>query len=305
MNNIKLSILISMVVLFFASCADENEKPIITFDDAGKGAYPRLISETDKLINLFDVGGSSYNYSIEFVDLEQGALVSSYDLQVTYQDNDPSNGDKSSGPNALRSYSSSDFETNGDGFKGLSNITITANELIAAAGITEDDLSAGDNFVVTGSVTTTDGQTFTAANSSASVKSSSFRGHFDMTFPAACPSSIEGTYAYESTDAWCDGSATSGTVDVVAEGGGVYHFSDWSFGAYGPCYGAVAAQDNIEFTDVCNEVAFTAVVDSYGDTWTFVSSVDGESWSIEWSNTYNESGKTVLTKPGGWGFTLK
>lgn len=296
-----------MAVLIFASCKDENLAPIATFDAAEKGAYPRRIDEGNKLINLLDIQSSSYTYTIEFVDLEQGNLVSEYRLQLTYEDNDPSNGDKSSGPTDFRTWSSSEFETNANGFKGLSNITITGPEAIAAAGLTADDVSAGDNFKFTGSVTTVDGAVYTASNSSAAVNGSAFRGHFNFTMPAACPSDLTGTFAYTSADSWCGGGPVSdGTVDVLAIGGGSYNFSDWSFGAYGPCYGAVAAQTTLIFTEVCQEVAFTGRVDSYGDTWTFDSDIDGAVWRIKWDNTYGESGETFITHPSGsWPFTLK
>ena len=307
MNRSKIfSVLGVMLMLLLAnSCADEDLKPIITFDDAGKGAYPRRVSETDKLINLFDVAGSTYTYTIEFVDIEQGNLVAEYALELVYEDTDPDNGDNSTGPVPFRSWSAGDFETNADGFKGLSNISITGTEAIAAAGTTEAAVSPGDQFKFQGRVVLTDGSVFRSTNSSATVNGGAFRGHFDFTLAAGCPSDLTGTYDYATTDVWCDGSAVTGSVEILSQGGGVYNFKDWSFGAYGPCYGSIADQPGITFTEVCSEVSFTSFVDSFGDTWTFDSAIDGETWTINWDNTYGESAKSAVTFPGGVPFTLK
>jgi hypothetical protein len=302
----KIAMLFGAILIFATSCKDENLAPIATFDAADKGAYVRVIDQGNTLINLLDIAGSSFTYTVEFVDLEQGNLVSEYRLQLQFEDNDPSNGDDSSGPVDFRSWSASDFETNSDGFKGLSNITITGPEALAAAGVSADKVTAGDNFRFIGSVTTTEGAVFTASNSSAAVNGSAFRGFFNFTMPANCPSDLTGSYAYASTDTWCDGSSVDGSVDILALGGGKYHFSDWSFGAYGPCYGGVAEQPTITFDEVCKVVSFTGFVDSFGDTWTFDSDIDGAVWRIKWDNTYGESGETRITHPSGaWPFTLK
>ena len=291
--------------LMVTSCADEDLGPIVTFDTASKGAYIKLIEEGSRLVNLFDVPGSVYTYSVEFVDFDQGNLVSEYNLDLTVVDNTPDNDNVSAGPIRLKSFSASEFGSTDRGFKGLSGISLSATELIAAAGISADQLGPNDVFRVNGSLTLQDGSVFAGSNSSAAVRGTAFAGHFDFDLTANCPSDLTGSYAYETTDAWCDGSSATGSVDIVAVGGGTYYFSDWSFGAYGPCYGAVADQPGITFAEVCAEVSYTAVVDSYGDTWTFTSSVDGDRWTINWENTYGESANSVVINPNGWAFTLK
>ncbi|MEM1122239.1 MAG: hypothetical protein AAGJ18_17470, partial [Bacteroidota bacterium] len=298
--------LFGAVLMLATSCKDEDLAPIATFDAAQKGAYVRWTEQGSTLVNLLDVNGSAFTYSIEFVDLEQGNLVSEYRLQLIYEDNNPENGDNSAGPLEFRSWSASEFETTATGFKGLSNITITGPEAIAAAGTTADQVLAGDNFRFVGSVTTTEGTTHNFSNSSSTVNGAAFRGFFNFTMPAACPSDLTGSFAYSSADSWCgQGAVPDGTVDIVAQGGGVYTFSDFSFGAYGPCYGSTADQPALTFTEVCTEVSFTGFVDSFGDTWTFDSDIDGAVWRIAWENTYGESGETFITNPSGsWPFTL-
>lgn len=303
----KIILFFVAVLMFTTACKDDNLAPIATFDGAEKGAYVRVNDRGNQLINLLDVNSSSFTYSVEFVDVEQGNLVSEYRLQLVYEDNDPSNGDNSVGPIDFRSWAASDFETTSTGFRGVSNITITGNEALAAAGVTEAQVSPGDNFNFIGSLTLTDGAVFTASNSSSTVNGAAFRGFFDFTMPAGCPSDLTGTFSYTSADSWCGaGSVADGTVDIIDQGAGKYNFSDWSFGAYGPCYGSTADQPGLTFNEVCEVVSFTGFVDSFGDTWTFDSDINGAVWRIRWENTYGESGETFITHPAGaWPFTLQ
>ncbi|MFY0688896.1 MAG: hypothetical protein JXQ90_17125 [Cyclobacteriaceae bacterium] len=303
-KNITRAGLIAIVGLFGYSCADPNLSPVLTFEDAAKGAYPRLLDETDKLINLFDVSGSAYTYSIEFVDENNGNDVAEYILELTYDDNDASNGDNSVSGVELRRYSASDFSDVGNGFQGLSGISVSANDVIAAAGITEADVSAGDDFIINGKIITVDGLELKGSNSSSSVNGAAFRGHFDYTLPAACPSDLGGTYPTATNPTWC-GNAITFDVEIQALGGGEYTFSDWSFGGYPDCYGGGAAA-GLRFKETCGVVAFTAFIDGYGDLWEVSSSISGNDWIIDWDNAaWGERGVTTITFPGPVPFTLE
>ena len=302
----QLSILLLSVVMLF-SCADEELGPVVTFDTAGKGAYVKLLSETERFINLFDVPGSNYIYSVEFVDLEMGQTIAEYRLELTYTDRNPSNGDNSKGPIVFKTFGPSDFGTTDRGFVGLANIQIAATDLITAIGTTVDAVMAGDQFKIQGFVTTNDGSVFGSGNSSAAVNGTAFKGHFDYVLSAGCPSSLAGTFPYEGSNYWCDGGSGSGMVTIVQKSAGVYGFDDWSFGAYPHCYGGGAgAWGTLAFSDVCAVVSFTGFTDNYGDTWTFTSSIEGDKWNITWSNTYAEGGSVAITNPSGtWPFTIK
>ncbi len=307
-NNNKFIIIMAALLVFAFGCEDDERLPLVVLDSVEKGAYPRLIDETDKLINLFDISGSSYTYNIEFVDIEGGTLVAEYVLDLVFDDNNPDNGDKSAGPVEYLKFSSSDFSMGENGYLKAPTITINAADALSAAGVSADDVLAGDNFNFVGRIILTDGRQFSQTNSSATVVGPAFQGHFNFTLPANCPSDLTGTYAYTTTAVWCpewDGTPLTGEVEIVAKGGGVYYFSDWSFGAYGPCYGGTADQPGLTFDEVCAVVDFTGFTDSFGDTWTYDSSIDGENWTINWSNTYDEAGNTVITFPGGVPFTLK
>jgi len=181
---LSIAFLASIVMLF--SCADDNLSPILTFDKAGKGAYAKLLNETAPELDLADLGAAKYSYCVEFVDIDAGNTVSQYDINVTYVDNNPSNGDKGAGPINLRSISSGEFNSTDRNFKG-SCIDITLSELLSAFGLSADDLIANDQFKFNTTVTTNEGATYGAANSDSDVNGSAFGGHFDYTLKATCP----------------------------------------------------------------------------------------------------------------------
>ncbi len=311
-KSIKTALLLVLTTFVISSCEDTDKAPIVTFDTAGHGAYPRLISEGSKLVNILsaaDFSASSYTYTIEFVDENDGKNVAEYILELEYDDNDASNGDNSVSGVEIMRVAASSFVENAIGLLELANVTITANDLATAVGVSFADITAGDNFNISGKVIMNDGSVFAGSNSSASVVGAAFRGHFDFTMPAACPSSLEQTVNFSTVvgagHPGCSGGETvTGTVDIVALGAGVYQFSDWAFGAYGPCYGGGTAGGDLTFTETCTVVAFTGFTDSFGDTWTFVSSISGNDWTIDWVNTYAEEAVSVITFPGPVPFTL-
>lgn len=302
----KIFLALTAITVFAFSCATEERGPIVDLANLETGAYPRLVSESDKLFNLFDIPGSNYTYQVEFVDIEGGALVAEYAVDLVFDDNDPSNGDQATSVSDYITLNPSQLTPGEFGYLRGPEITVSGPDILSALGLSADNVSPGDEFDFVGRVVLTDGRTFTQNNSSATVTGNVFRGHFNFTMPAGCPSALDGTYSYSSTNIWCsawDGNPLAGDVRIINRGGGTYEFSDASFGAYGPCYGA-APPTGITFQEVCSEVTFTGFVSQYGDTFTIDSSIDGENWNINWSNDFGESGSTTITWPGGVPFTL-
>ncbi|MEZ4895641.1 MAG: hypothetical protein R2806_02310 [Saprospiraceae bacterium] len=314
MNRNKIAIVFGSILVLAASCADPDLAPVVTFDTAIKGAYVRLLEESgSKLFNLFDLAGSKYTYSCDFVDLEKGALVSEYNLDISYTDGFPDNGTITKSPVRLKSFSQSDFSTSAEGNVGIANVSITPADAMAALGLTPDDLGPGDVFKVVGTLVLNDGSVHGQSNSTSALIGGAFRGQFDINFSVACPSALAGSYPYETTNIWCGGT-TTGNITIVAKGGGVYTFNDWSFGSYPTCYGGNAAGwGALQFKDVCSIVSFSGFTDNYGETWTFDSTVEGDKWTINFVNTYvdpsvgaPEGATVVITNPSGdWPFTLK
>ncbi|MCB0835130.1 MAG: hypothetical protein KDE26_02975 [Bacteroidetes bacterium] len=178
------------------SCANPELGPLLTFENSEKGAYPRLKQLIVGEYDLNDLTGSQYSYVIEFVDLEKGGLVQSFDIEVSYVDNNPGNGDQNKSAQTWKSYTQSDFTTNAEGFKEIA-IDIPISAVSALLGLSPSDMQPGDLFLFNSILTTTEGAKYTYDNSSPAVRSSAFASWFRFDSKVTCPleeTEFAGTY---------------------------------------------------------------------------------------------------------------
>lgn len=174
-----------------------------------------------------------------------------------------------------------------------SEVKFSLNELLDLAGLTEEELSAGDSWNFSYLINNSLGDVWKVAG--------------ETVFTYTCPTDLAGTYDYELVASWC-GSTSTGTVTIVDEGSGSYSFDDFSFGSYPLCYDGFLPPNwgELQFAEICGQVSFTGFKDAYGDVWAFSHSVNGTEWTVEWENAaYGESAKAVITNPDGWGFATK
>lgn len=302
----KISLIIGVFILQLVACADPDLAPIVTFDSVGKGAFVRLLKESTRSFNFYDISNASYTYSVEFVDVEKGAQVKEYVLEVTYTDkNTAVGGDKSKGPLKFKTFTT--FSDSPNGYKGVSDVKIAATDLINAVGLKTEDIGPSDVFAITGSLVLNDGSVYKSTNSSAAVNSAAFKTHFNYSLAFVCPSAIEGTYTANSTatstDDCCKGSATTltgKTVTLTAKGGGIYEISDWSAGMYFQwyaVYGITATDASLKVTvsDVCGK--FSGSFDEpFGQKAKLSGTISGTTITYTWDNTYDDKGTVTLTK---------
>ena len=211
------------LVLLMTACADEELGPVFTFDTVGKGAYVKLLTQSPPELDLANLGSASYTYDVEFVDIDNGNLVSQYDLTAELIDNNTDNGDDSAGPLDFKSFGSGEFTTTASGFKGI-GVTITLNELLTLFNISADKLQANDRFRIRGTLTMNDGRQFAFDNSTPAVNGPAFAGHFRFDLTATCPlpdNIFVGAYtlSYEDfgdggwDDSFEEGTVTLGTIE--------------------------------------------------------------------------------------------
>lgn len=220
---IKKSSFFFIISLFLiTSCADEELAPIIDFSNLQFGAYVRALSSDNASFDLENPGSATFNYAVEFVDIERGATVQSYSVSVGFKDNSPSNGDSSKGEQLWKTFSSSEFSTSANGYASLET-SVSLSELTSLLGLDSDDLFARDEFEFTSEITTSEGVTHNSGNSSATVNGSAFAGFFDFDISLFCgiPDSDfvgEYTLTYEETPTGGLGPAfgeTPGTVTLA------------------------------------------------------------------------------------------
>jgi hypothetical protein len=305
----KISLIIGVFILQLVACADPDLAPIVTFDSVGKGAFVRLLKESTRSFNFYDIPNASYTYSVEFVDVEKGAQVKEYVLEVTYTDkNTAVGGDKSKGPLKFKTFTT--FADSPNGYKGVSDVKIAATDLINAVGLKTEDIGPSDVFAITGSLVLNDGSVYKSTNSSAAVNSAAFKTHFNYSLAFVCPSSLEGTYIAKttgiSTDDCCKAAPVSldnKTVTLTAKGGGIYEISDFSAGLYYEwydVYGVTASDAKLKATiaDICGKISgsFAEYFDANIKVVVSGTAAGNGVITYTWKNGYNDEATVTLTK---------
>ena len=219
MNRLNLSIIFVTLLVLVTGCRDDEKLPILTFDQAGKGAYVALVEViSDVDYDLANYNSTSFEYRVEFIDLENGNSVEQYDVFVAFQDNTGLNGDNTKDRVLLKGFSKSDFTVNENGKSGIV-VSVPLAEVGSALGLTQADMSGADFVNFNTEITTSEGAKFTATNSSAAVNGSAFRGHFKFSVKLNCPlqdSQFSGPYVMDYVSG---GDSPVGGVTVFGAGG--------------------------------------------------------------------------------------
>ena len=181
----KISIYFAIVALF-AGCADEDLAPLVTFDSLSIGAFPRLQELRTGEFDLANLGTSSYEMVVDFVDNAGGQDVTEYRLFVSFDDNNPDNGDNSTEFEMFRAYPASEFTVQGDDGNLGVVVNLPFTDLAAFVGVDGADVISGDVFRVRAELEKTDETVFTEVNSTPAVINA-FGGIFNFNILATCP----------------------------------------------------------------------------------------------------------------------
>ncbi len=220
----KFIILFISGLMVMTSCKDDSKAPIITFDQAGKGAYVRLlnINEGTNGYNLSEFSTSAFDFDVEFVDEQQGDLVSTYTIYASYAPS-PFSTTQPAAEIQYLSVDSGSFGETDRGYKGT-NVRIPLSDIASKLGISEGDLGGADIFNFRSEIILQDGSVFQATNSSAAVNGAAFQGYFNFAVKLSCPlddSSFVGAYTltHVTTDNWAFGVPPFGgdPLDVTLE----------------------------------------------------------------------------------------
>lgn len=183
----------SLAGLLLTSCADEELKPIATFEDSTIGIQAALIEGGVQEIDLANPSTASVTNTV----MLRGDEAASYAIYLSFDDRDPDNGDDSKPEQLYAEFGQSDFVTVAESPYPRVTYTIAFADLIRQFNLDVDKLSAGDRFQVRTEIVSTDGRVFSAANSSAAVNGSAFSGYFSFPLIITCPLPDElfsGTY---------------------------------------------------------------------------------------------------------------
>ena len=199
MKKILLILGIALSTSFFVACETEEKVVDFVFENTQNGAILRQVSVTG-LLDLFDVN-SGVSVVLEYQDAE-GSLASniqSVDVSLSFVDK---NGNGNSQAN-IPFGQITGWDANGTPF-GLPRATFNyqLSGALAAAGLTIDEVGAGDQFVLDFTLNTTSGQKFTNSDANGNIAAVGgwYSSPYQVTSNAVCKLAdgfLAGNYAVE------------------------------------------------------------------------------------------------------------
>lgn len=195
----KLSFLLAAFAIMATGCVDEEAGPIINFETLERGAFPRLQQLDFAEFDLADLSGSVYQHTVDFVDGSASSTVASYRILVSFDDNNPDNGDLSTDFAEYDNIPASMFVDSDTGNKAFT-LTIPFSEVAAFVGAgNAGDVISGDRFQFRTELVRNDGVVFNSVNSTPAV-TNAFGGLWNWNVNATCPldnAAFSGDYAIE------------------------------------------------------------------------------------------------------------
>ncbi|MCS6930401.1 MAG: hypothetical protein NZM43_13010 [Saprospiraceae bacterium] len=179
----KITLYLSILLLFPLSCRDEDLAPIAIPEKLEKGAFPRILSETVREYNIRDLANAKYEYTVDFKDVSGGKEIARYEIFVRFQDN--TGGTSSKAEKLWKTFTPENFSPQAKGNLGLT-VVVPFNEIASLLGLTAADVEYGDRFQFRTVVTTKDGRTFSSANTTPDIPGA-LGGFFDFSILMTCP----------------------------------------------------------------------------------------------------------------------
>jgi len=159
------------------SCTDESTMPYDQDAIIATGQTTGFVRLNDVVSGEFDlnnIAGSNMEIQLEEWDAKGGALLQDIVLTVEFRDNTPDNGTNNVAATTVGTFPAAQWTAAGE--DNLPNITVstTANDALAALGLTAADLDGGDVFRFEWTLNLTNGKSFNRTNASNSLASWDF-----------------------------------------------------------------------------------------------------------------------------------
>lgn len=310
---------IFFLALLLVGCSSDDKVFDQVQDTKTFGAILRTVSTESGTFNAFDET-STFGVTLEEQDEENGGLLESLDVFLSFTDFTDDGVDNSASEILIETIPASAFSPGENGLPVIS-YEISLEEARTALGLNADDYNGGDRFTVRFAVNLTDGRTFSAADASGNVASGSyFRSPYAYSADLVCPSNLDVPFTWVATDFFFQGGSLgdfdspSGTDTLVKTSSTSYTYGSgfFDFGYYCIVYNGLdpdcgsGAAGSLELSDVCGKLTYSGA-DQYGDPWTISNvSVDGSDLTFTWESAYGERSTVTLTRTDGdaWPDTL-
>ncbi len=275
-----------LATVAISACEDSSKYPI---PNVTQGAIPLFTQNADDsgFINYLDPDKTNISFQLDKDGTEK---VSGIDVVIVYN-------------NSVNGKKDTVIYTTVSDLPG--KVVINKSQLLGAFPkevLTQDTLTIGDSFTITGNVKLADGR-YLSGGFSPSVFG---KKPISIVYNVTCLSAIHlGAYSAVSTGTSTDPCPPSKTLtnfssDVVlsSSSAGVYTVSDFFAGLYvawyGACYGAKINPG--QFTDICNDLSIS-FIGGFGEKVTGTGSYDPGTGKItySWTNEFGDTGATVLT----------
>lgn len=304
----KLKILFGFIALMWVSACTDFVEPAIPYSDFETGVYLRTLVNKSPTFNFFDIPNQKFNIVVEAVGKNEGqGLVKDVEVFARRR-----RGAALTNEVKIATIAGSEFGPNPSrNFPAAPNRNYPAKEIslplpatLTALTLSPTTVAGGDFIEYRLVLNTTDGKAFTNSNVSSDVATGAFYASpFFYRIALVCPSELAGEYDFK-TVGWCNKEST-GKLRIVATGvTGEYDVTiggnvDFSFGAYGVCYGPTSAlpKGTLKLTDACNKLGFKGT-SQWGETYKIKNlTVSGKVLTIDWDNDYPpEAGVTTITR---------
>lgn len=301
MKTLKFIFVVLAAMGMAISCSDD--KGFFDKDAIVYAAYLNVVATPSSTFgtvsqNDFRVSTTSvYQVTLEERDVERGKLFQSVDFYVKLRDNTIPK--ITTNEIKLKSVPSTDFQQNSDTDYPRATISVSAQEVLTALSITQDDVNGGDQIELRYELVMKDGRVFTNSNASGIVTGGAFfNSPFFYRIPVVCISERAGNYAgvtdWEDYYGYTDTNTYTDNITAAA-GAGQYNLADLSGGMEpivwdNPPVKAV-------FQDLCGTILLVSAPYFYPYYIRGGSQIDlvTGAMTIVWENVYGENGVTTLT----------
>lgn len=216
MKTFKLLALILISALFY-TCSDDDKTVDDITADTERGAVLRTIEIIDNSIPIAiengqtqTAEGAQLSMIIEEQDVENGALLESVDVYITFKDGSPLTGDSSTAITDevfVKNIPAAEF-SNGPFGLPRATVTLTAADMLSKVNLTPDALFGGDTFTTRFALNLTDGRIFSSDNAGGIITGGFFNSPFQYRTPVVCNlenTSFIGDYLIEEITPYVDG----------------------------------------------------------------------------------------------------
>lgn len=223
---------VPLMAVLLMSCEDDDQNITdLVQESVERGAVLRTVTTNSNAIPIAISGGETstgddagLSIILEQQDQEDGALLESVDVLVSFTDGSEDQGDSSSAITEevlLRTLSADDFENGPFGLPRF-NLNITAEEMLSSLNLTPENIFGGDTFTTRLILKLTDGREFSSDNAGGIITAGFFNSPFRYSTIVVCEVPEElfvGNYLIEELTPFVDGpTLADGTVVEVVAG---------------------------------------------------------------------------------------